>query len=265
MFASLEGATASQSDLAVPLLIFCVFAVLLVGLVFVVLIYRHTKVTRNMIRGRRDPEPWRMPDRYLWQPVFDTPFRWLAVRGVDAAVIQEVLHIRNPRPCSWEEGLHRALDHKLFISPPVNGWILVMGADLPDPGEDVDECFHFLTHVSRELGEVQFFSMNRLFSHHAWASLLDGKVERAYAWNGQTVWNQGKATEAEEALRLRTFDYGEPPEKSFFTHADPLGATTEKLTSLAARWSVDPTTVDFRALRDARGISGRFSPFHPDR
>jgi hypothetical protein len=263
-FASLDGASAPQSDLAVPLLIFCVFAVLLVALFFVVLIYRHTKVTRNMIRGRREPEPaWRANERAGWLPVFDAPFRWLAIRGGNAHLIQSVLGLRNPRPCSWEEGLHRALDHKLFISPPVNGWILVMGSDLPDPGEDVDECFHFLTRLSRQLGEVQFFSMNRLFSHHAWVSLQQGKVLRGYAWNGQTVWNQGIPTEAEIALRLRTFDYFESPEKSFFAHADPVGATTEKITSLAARWSVDPTTVDFRSLRDNRGISGRFTPSPP--
>ncbi len=258
MFASIDAASASQSDLAVPLLIVCVFAVLLVALVFVVLIYRHTRITRNMIRGRRDPESWRN-ERYVWQPVFDAPFRWLAIRGSNVHLIQAALGLRNPKPCSWEEGLHRALDHKLFIAPPVNGWTLVMGADLPDPGDDVDECFHFLTRISRQLGEVQFFSMNRLFSHHGWVLLQNGRVRRAYAWNGQTLWNQGVPTEAEAALKLNTFDYFETAEPSFFSHADPMGATTEKVTLLAARWSVDPTTVDFRSLRDTHGISGRFS------
>lgn len=226
------------------------------------LIYRHTRLTRTMLRSRRDTELWRS-ERSTWQPIFDAPFRWLAVRGATAPMIQAALGLRNPKPCSWEEGLTRALDHKLFISPPVKGWTLVMGADLPDPGEDVDECFHFLTRLSRQVGEVQFFSINRLFSHHAWVMLDHGHVKRAYAWSGQAVWNEGVPTEAEIALRLHTFDYFESPERSFFGHADPLGATTEKVTNLAARWSVDPTTVDFRSLRDNRGISGRFSPSAP--
>lgn len=260
--AVLEGSGVGQGDLTPALLIFFFLGVILIGAVCMALIYRHTRLTRTMLRSRRDTELWRS-ERATWQPIFDAPFRWLAVRGATAPMIQAALGLRNPKPCSWEEGLTRALDHKLFISPPVKGWTLVMGADLPDPGEDVDECFHFLTRLSRQVGEVQFFSINRLFSHHAWVMLDHGHVKRAYAWSGQAVWNEGVPTEAEIALRLHTFDYFESPERSFFGHADPLGATTEKVTNLAARWSVDPTTVDFRSLRDNRGISGRFSPSAP--
>ncbi len=218
-----------------------------------------------MLRPRREAEFLR-GERLAWQPVFDAPFRWIAIRGGNARMLQAALRLRNPRPCSWEEGLHRTLDHKIFISPPVNGWTLVMGPDLPDPADDVDECFHFLTRLSRLVGEVQFFSINRMFSHHAWVRMENVKVRRAYAWCRQTVWNQGAVTETERALRLHLFDYLESPEKSYSSHLDPLGAATEKVALLAARWSVDPTTVDFRSLRDHRGISGRFSPLnHPPR
>lgn len=260
--AIVDGTGVPQGDLTPALLIFAFLAVVLIGALFMTLIYRHTRLTRNMLRGRREMDFWRHEGK-TWQPIFDAPFRWLAIRGANAAMIQSALGLRNARPCSWEEGLHRALEHKLFISPPVGGWTLVMGADLPDPGDDVDECFHFLTRLSRQVGEVQFFSINRLFSHHAWVMLDHGKIRRAYAWSGSVVWNQGTPTEAETTLRLHTFEYLQGPEKSFFHHSDPLGATTEKVPLLAAQWSVDPTTVDFRALRDHRGISGKFSSSPP--
>ncbi|MBM3847887.1 MAG: hypothetical protein FJ405_16575 [Verrucomicrobia bacterium] len=205
-----------------------------------------------------DSPPW-SSDRSVWQPFFDGSFRWLAVRCQDSVEVQTALRLRNPRLCSWEEGLHRAMDHRLFISPPMNGWILVMGADLPDPSEDADACFHLISRLSRVLGEVQFFSINRMFNHHAWALADAGRVRRGYAWAGQTVWNQGVPTQVELALRLPTYDYCELPQRAFLSYSDPLGTATEKVTALAARWSVDPTTVDFRRLRGNPGISGKFS------
>ena len=84
-------------------------------------------------------------------------------------------------PCSWEEGLIEARERKLFISPPVGGWILVVGSSLPDPTEDVDECYRFLTSLSRKLGHVQFFSTNRFDNHHAWALIDQGRVFRLIA------------------------------------------------------------------------------------
>src|SRR6185295_7557650 len=111
------------------------------------------------------------------------------------------LRLNNPTPCSWEEGLARAQGHKLFISPPVGGWILVMGSDLPDPGDDVDKCFRFILDLSRKLGHVQYFSANRVVDHHSWAQAEQGRVLRAYAWAGRTVWHQGKMTRAEIPYR----------------------------------------------------------------
>ena len=64
-------------------------------------------------------------------------------------------------PLSLNDALATPFEPRLFISPPVQGWILVMGCDLPDPADDIDECFKFLTGLSRKLGEVQFFSRNR--------------------------------------------------------------------------------------------------------
>src|SRR6185436_17277034 len=71
------------------------------------------------------------------------PFRWLAVKGNSPVAVQMALRLHRPTPCSWEEGLVDLGDRRLFISPPVSGWILVVGSGLPEPSEDVDHCFHF--------------------------------------------------------------------------------------------------------------------------
>ena len=140
-------------------------------------------------------------------------------------------------------------EHQFFISPRVNGWVIVTGVAIPTPDEDVDECFHFLISLSRKLGHVQFFYGEKYFYHHAWARLDEGCVTRAYAWAGETVWNQGAKTVPEIELGVKCFAYGElcPPAIA--------RKNTEKVSQLAARWNFDPASVDERTLNQAVGVA----------
>src|SRR6266849_3810385 len=94
--------------------------------------------------------------RIFQSSIFHCPNRWLAVKSNNPQTVQKALGLHNPTPCSWTEGMARVSDQKLFVSPPFNGWVLVVGSLLPDSSEDVDACFRFLHRLSRELGEVQF-------------------------------------------------------------------------------------------------------------
>jgi hypothetical protein len=174
-------------------------------------------------------------------PVFEQPTRWLVVKAGDPAAVQAALHLHQPTPCSWEEGLIEAREDKLFISPSISGWVLVVGSGLPGPFEDVDECFRFLLGLSRKLGHVQFFSASRVVNQHAWVLMERGRVCRAYAWAGETLWNEGPLTAAEKELDLRCFEYGS--EQNFFSVKDELAANSEKIGQLAARWSLDPAAL----------------------
>src|SRR5947207_518256 len=63
------------------------------------------------------------------------PASWLVIKSRNLLAVQSALGLHNPKPCSWSEGV--AGEKKLFISPPVKGWILVIGSGLPEPSEDV--------------------------------------------------------------------------------------------------------------------------------
>ncbi|MEY2466638.1 MAG: hypothetical protein QOD03_1159 [Verrucomicrobiota bacterium] len=182
------------------------------------------------------------------------PTSWLAIRSRNVTAVQEALGLHNPQPCSWAEGLSE--NRKLFIAPPVNGWILILGSGLPDPDEDVDSCFHFLLNLTRKLGHVQFFSANRVLGHHAWVRAEGGHIARAYAWAGKTLWNQGTPTRAERDLGLHCFQYFETPDEPMFNGAEASFINSEKVPLLAARWSLDPTAIDDRFLEHAFGIAG---------
>lgn len=193
------------------------------------------------------------------QILLDHPCSWLAIKGQNQKKVMQALGLHDATPCSWEEGLAEAQHHKLFVSPPVNGWILVVGADLPEPDEDVDECFHFLRQISRKLGHVQFFSVNRVLNYHAWAILDDGQVFRAYAWAGETLWNSGPKTGAEKELDMQCYGYGDTPVS--FLQKEPMIPNAEKVNQLAARWSIDPMTIAENAWQNEQGIVGSLPHF----
>lgn len=182
------------------------------------------------------------------------PAIWLAIRSRDTAAIQRALGLNNPAPCSWAEGLVAA--QKLFIAPPVNGWTLVFGSALPDPGDDADVTYHFLRELSRKLGQVQLFQADLLLQHHAWALVESGRIVRAYAWAGATVWNQGVKTAAEITLGVKCYGYAETPVLDDWAAADFLVANVQKVPLIARRWSLDPAEIDLRALPSADGIAG---------
>jgi hypothetical protein len=187
------------------------------------------------------------------------PPAWVAIRCRNLRTVQSALGLSNPRPCTFLNGL--ALEHKLFIAPPVNGWILVTGSGLPDVAEDVDLAFRFLASLSRKVGHVQYFNANRVLGHHAWVRAESGKVVRAYAWAGRTLWNQGFKTRAERDLDLQCFDYFESPgENAFGTGSDAPLLNTERVPALAARWSLDPSTIDERILEHTCGIASESPP-----
>lgn len=177
------------------------------------------------------------------------PGCWVAIRSVSPEAVKNVLGLNRAEPCSWAEGL--AGGHEFFISPRVHGWVIITGMGLPNPTDDVDATFVFLQALSRQLGHVQYFYASRLLHHHAWARLDDGCVTRAYAWAGETVWNQGVETIPEIEVDVRLFHYGEHA-------ATILDAETnfEKVPQLAARWSLDPAEVKLSSSRQAIGIAG---------
>jgi len=150
-------------------------------------------------------------------------------------------------------------EEQFFIAPPFQGWVVVIGSGLPDPAADVDGCFRFLLRLSRKLGHVQFFSANRPVHHHAWVWAKNGRVVRAYAWAGETLWIQGSQTPAERDLGLKCFDYADATGRTLFGRREWVAANVDKLPLLAARWGLDPAHLGECCLGQEHGIAGERS------
>ena len=189
---------------------------------------------------------------------FDNPRAWLAIKSDDPRQVQAALKLHHAVACSWSEGLERAAAENLFVSPPIAGWVLVFGTSLPEPGDDIDDFHAFIRNLSRQVGLVLYFSAQPVFYHHAWIKVLDGQVVRAYAWGDQTLWNQGDLTQAEHDLLLRTRPYGDPPADSLPRVREAARRNCDKVPQLAARWSIDPKSIDMNFLSQETGIAGEF-------
>jgi hypothetical protein len=231
----------AQTEAAVLVLFVALFiALTIVSAFWFLILMRRRAYTFKPFIGKSDA---------LYQTIFPKrPTRWLAIRGVSPERVRSALGLSRYAPCSWSEGMTG--EHEFFVSPRVNGWVIVTGVAIPAPDDDVDECFHFLISLSRKLGHVQFFHAEKFLHYHAWARLDEGCVTRAYAWAGETVWNQGIKTMPEVELGLKCFGYGVacPPHTA--------KANMEKVSRLAARWNFDPASVDERLLNEASGVAG---------
>jgi hypothetical protein len=247
------------NQLAIQLLLSSFSGVLAIGIFFLFLAFLYLR--RRPLLSQAKRREGEIAAAAPYHPsVFEQACRWVCIKSTHVEAVQLALHLHNPVPCSWCEGLSRLSEHKLFVSPPIRGWILVVGPGLPDPSADVDRCFVFLQQLSRVFNHLQFFSVDRALNHHAWVRVDGGRFRRAYAWAGETLWNQGKPTAAEVELGLKCLEYGEV---AFGGAAgSPEGATpnSERIMALAARWSFDPSAVTERTLHAGLGVAGDLAP-----
>ena len=249
-------------DLIPYLLVSLLGMVLFLGALCVLLVLRLRQSSESVANKSSDARQPMSREQKAKPLLFDFPSRWLAVKSANPQAVQCALGLHNPTPCSWEQGLARSQDFKLFVSPPIHGWILVAGLGLPDPSDDVDRVFHFILRLSREIGQVQYFSVNRAVNSHAWVLADQARVRRAYAWAGSTLWTQGELTSAEKELAMTCFDYGETSSPHFPPH-EMHRANVDKVPLLAGRWSVDPTALDQSANELGLGIAGELRQSKP--
>ena len=189
--------------------------------------------------------------------VFSRPRTWLSVRSRNPEDVARSMGLGDLYPCACAEALADPNTERLFVSPPVNGWVVVMGWQLPDPGEDIDACYRFLADMSERLGHVQYFHGNPALGHHAWAKLIERKVIRAYAWTGETAWNQGKPTIGEEKTDMCCFDYLAAGNEESYQQWEIVGANVDRLPMLASIWSVAPVVFSDPVMRMKQGWVGR--------
>jgi hypothetical protein len=157
---------------------------------------------------------------------------WLAVRDQDPTA---ALGLTELGEVDWRSGVDLAYftDDRLIVTPPVDGWFLVLGMALLRDRPDV-------TGLSAALAtEVQYFSSHRGLQVYRWQRARSGDLLRSFAST------EGEIDELGEASDL---------ERSFGQLVDD-----GDVYRVAAQWSVDPGTlnVPVRVLRSGTVSGGQ--------
>jgi hypothetical protein len=137
---------------------------------------------------------------------------WFAVKASDPTSVLDTLKLGEVAPANWASGLAAVYggDGWVFASPPISGWILVVGSRLPYPTnethDDSGKRFDVLfSRLMQRFDDVQFFGSHRVSDFVTWARAVNGKPMRTFAWsgsNGEVLANVGERTPEEAKLGI---------------------------------------------------------------
>lgn len=173
----------------------------------------------------------------------DTPVRfgfkatWLCVKADSSETVIEKLGLKNAVKCSWKYGFAN-LNYGTFISPVLDGWVLVIGWGYDIITEDPVR----LDEVGAMFPEVQFFSSHRVSDYYTWVRYVNGIRIRAYGWcggDGEVFVNEGEPTSEEISLGFTNFLPSSEADWDKYDTPDE-----ETVVEIAAAWGIDTLKLD---------------------
>lgn len=177
---------------------------------------------------------------------------WLAIRHDEPVAILRAIGAGEVRRAPWARGVFAAYRADLprdnaFVTPSLDGWVLVATSLLPEPGRDGAPLADLLERLSSELDTtVQCFANHSGFEQYLWASAERGVLRRCFAQSAFAV-------QDEEKDDPTTCDLGPPTEAErdlgFFDPDWKAGASD--VIHLAGAWSLDPTRIEQRFVEVA--------------
>ncbi len=179
---------------------------------------------------------------------FGYKMNWLAIKTTDAKTIaNELAGDKYIYTTNWSKGVDGAYRGATFVSPSIDGWILVINPGIADPSANDDK--DSLIRLSQKFGEVHLYGTHRVSSAAIWAKLVNGNMLRAVSIGDYELYAEiGNATKEEEQLieeakaTRNAEDFDHFDEQTYIT----LLTDEEWVMKLAGIWSIDPTILDER-------------------
>ena len=138
---------------------------------------------------------------------------------------------------NWKFGLAKVKEgEKIFVSPCLDGYVLVIG--LTDPARDEVRSHALL------FDELQYFCSRGSVKHYGWAKFQNHDLIRAYVFSGMNAsgnmagmeWNEGSFTAEELALGFDKF----PAAEAGSSEENAVTPNEEDVLSIARAWGIDP-------------------------
>jgi len=171
------------------------------------------------------------PDRAL---PFGSKMQWIAVKTDYREQVAASLKLNNLELANWSNGLEKAGENHVFLTPNIDGWILAVGWGL---GE-VKKQSKLLEKLSSEYGEAQFFLTHAGAHSHTYIRYKSGKMTRhLHCEEGEILTNEGALATTEASLDLSDTL---PDENLIF--------------NIANEWSVNPNLLNQAQYADVEGL-----------
>lgn len=200
---------------------------------------------------------------------FGYKMAWLAIKGASPEDLVEELNLSEIVRANWSSGIRAVYTDMttVFVSAPVQGWVFVVGLQLPELGNDVApvRCPDFLRSLGTKYEDVQYFGTHRVVDYHAWSRYVNGEHVRSYAYlgeRGETLVDFAEQTVEEVELGFQFFDERSPDASrdGYWDREDLRFAGEDDVMKLAGKWSLDPTSLENVAAEPAVGWLGRRDP-----
>jgi hypothetical protein len=186
---------------------------------------------------------------------FGYKMAWFAIPTDDSAKIITVLGLKDAIRANWASGVsavYSDISH-VFVTPPVEGWTLVLGLGLPsfDTPERTREFLAFIDKLAASFPAFCYFGTHRVVEFQGWVKVANGKIERAYAYlgeRGETLYESGKKSPEEIALGFAFFDERLPEAASpgYYERKDLRFPEEEDVMKIAAIWTINTQTLNKR-------------------
>lgn len=163
---------------------------------------------------------------------------WLAIPADDAERVTRALRLRTVLPANWQAGLADVESEGVFVTPAIEGWVLVVGQDLARATADSSKMEALLAPISEEFGLAMWFSTDEERDVHGWAFAERGELLRGYMYaeeHGHTFWH-GEVTDVERELGCFVDDPRDQSDDEIKWWPD-----RQVVLQLARAWSVDPS------------------------
>jgi hypothetical protein len=193
---------------------------------------------------------------------------WFAIRSMDRDAVVRSFQLSNPVEAPWRSGIDTVYkdaynllrsSSRVFVSPPVDGWVFVVGQWAMGNGEyqDLREIESRVVAASAEFGEAQAFATYRVVDYHHWVLARDGTLLRSFAVSGGEVFSDaGDPTPVELSLAWFPLnqEHAADDEESDEDREEGDLPGEDDVMKVAGSWSVNPQLLEVSFSDGGKGV-----------
>lgn len=185
---------------------------------------------------------------------------WIALKANSSEEVAKYLEFTKQNSVDWIEGTIRAYEGEIFITPPLDEWILIHGMGLPSPDSKFGnhESVELLNFLSNKYGEVFLFGNHRVSSVAFWSKSKNGILNRLYVVADGIGESIGEPSKLELKWNLIDLTPGveAPNEDEWDGYLYP---GEDEVIEMAKFWSINPMDISKLQNVEGKGIVGRMN------